>query len=320
MDFPKVDLAQFLPAGAGHHGHHGIESKDLRDPFSSFEGEVERDVVKVSAQARQLAASAEDGDDDVDDIGGSLLGSAKGLIHSALNSISKDLSNVLKAFGFDSDIAKEFAKAFVQPVVDALKEGIDFSAKLTLAAFSQETVISGSETSQSTQLIAKSIEIEVNNSTGEVSVAVASLSIEENIHIDFGGGLFDGPLFPVNDPAIEPPVDGTDAAPIVDVPATEAPAETEPVAAAASSGAVAASIFVKEAVEALVVEQITLQSRITLRAFEQYNNEDGQLISKFRFDAAFSITALLEGAEAGEHHGHDDDNDDDHQNTIAITA
>src|SRR3546814_4180808 len=82
----------------------------------------------------------------------------------------------------DLSAIQNFSKAFVEPVLSALKEGVNFTAELSFAAFSQVTTLSSNgDFSQSTSLVAQSLSIEVNQDTGEVSVSLAKLSFEQDI-------------------------------------------------------------------------------------------------------------------------------------------
>src|SRR3546814_11859630 len=63
-------------------------------------------------------------------------------IRQALETIRHDLAKALQAFGFDSSAIQNFSKAFVEPVLSALKEGVNFTAELSFAAFSQVTTLS----------------------------------------------------------------------------------------------------------------------------------------------------------------------------------
>src|SRR3546814_17323768 len=101
-------------------------------------------------------------------------------IRQALETIRHDLAKALQAFGFDSSAIQNFSKAFVEPVLSALMEGMNFTAELTFAAFSQVTTLSSNgDFSQSTSLVAQSLEIAVNHDTGEVSVSLAKISFDQ---------------------------------------------------------------------------------------------------------------------------------------------
>src|SRR3546814_14959521 len=103
-------------------------------------------------------------------------------IRQALETIRHDLAKALQALGFDSDAIQNFSKAFVEPVLSALKEGVNFTAELTFAAFNQVTTLSSNgDFSQSTSLVAQSLEVAVHHDTGEVSVSLAKPSFEQQI-------------------------------------------------------------------------------------------------------------------------------------------
>lgn len=169
------------------HGRHGAAGLDRP-----------RDVLDLSAGFG--SGAVEEGDEDgkvgLGGRNGNALEGFRGIVRSAVNSIRRDLGQVLKGLGFDSEIANQFAKAFIEPVVAAIKEGVSFTAELSFAAFSQVTETTGSSIRQSTSLVARSLEISVNQETGEVSISLASLSVEEEFYAftDDGTGGGEPPL------------------------------------------------------------------------------------------------------------------------------
>src|SRR3546814_11282821 len=101
-----------------------------------------RDSLRFSPEARALEQVAAEDDETGDAAaaeGGSALGPAGGFIRQALETIRHDLAKALQAFGFDSSALQNFSKAFVEPVLSALKEGVNLPAELSFAPFRQLT-------------------------------------------------------------------------------------------------------------------------------------------------------------------------------------
>src|SRR5690606_35500189 len=143
-----------------------------------------------SPAAQAIDGAAQGDDTQGADNEGGALGQVGGMIRKALEAIRHDLGKALAAFGFDGAAVENFTKAFVEPVLSALKEGVNFTAELTFAAFSQVTTMkSNGDFSQQTSLVAQSLEIAVNHDTGEVSVSLAKLSFEEQIRSAGGASL-----------------------------------------------------------------------------------------------------------------------------------
>ncbi len=152
-------------------------------------GEAPQEKLSLSPRAARLVAGGEVGDEliaDARSATAALLQSANGMIHKALNDMRRDVAGLLKSFGFAAEVANEFARSFTDPVLAALKSGADFSATITMVAAQQQTVLTGGHASQSFALVAKSLAIEVNHSTGRVSVSVVGVSIESHVGVNFG--------------------------------------------------------------------------------------------------------------------------------------
>ncbi|WP_299616642.1 hypothetical protein [Pelagibius sp.] len=234
-----------------------------------------------------------------------LLGEAGGFVRKALETMRRDLGQVLKAFGFDTEAAKGFAQAFVEPVIAALKDGVNFTAELTFAAVSQVTAISGSSFSQSTSLVARSLEIEVNHDTGEVSVAMASLSFEQ--HIQSGGAAAaTEPLMVIEpetlgdpralvekllDSEVQPPAAPAHAAAPVDD-AADAAEIAEEAEEAETPDALKESLA--QVRERLSEEAIEFQTRLTIFAFTSYRNDNGETITKLLLDAELNLARVAD--------------------------
>ncbi len=132
---------------------------------------------------------------------------AKQVVRHAVKSMAREIKGVLKSMGIDGSVAKDIAKAFTQPVKQALREGADFTARIAFAAARQTTVVTGAGVSQSTSLVAKSLDITVNHTTGEFSIQMQSLSVEQNVSAGFSEGLPELPPLPLPlPPEPAPPV------------------------------------------------------------------------------------------------------------------
>mgnify|MGYP007073199724 CR=1 FL=1 len=277
-----------------------------------------RDRLHLSPEAEAVKESL--ADDDVESVGEaavkeaeskSLLGQAGGFVRKALETIRHDLSKALKAFGFDSNTVEQFTKAFVEPVLTALKEGVSFSAELSFAAFSQVTTTGAGGVSQSTTLVAQSLEIEVNRDTGEVSVSLAKLSFEEQFRATTGNGQ--QPLLVLDpDDLASPeeltqqileggvqPVETPEAAP-ADTPEGDAPegeaAETEETAQPATEMEATLADVRKKLAE----EAVELQTRLTIYSVSTYKNDKGESIIKMLLDAQLRVSALANEAPVQE--------------------
>ena len=292
--------------GADHsHGHHG------------------RDRVSLSPQAK-AAEEAAGADDDgsaggiAETEGGSLLGQAGGFIRQALETIRNDLGKALQSFGFDSDAIQNFTQAFVEPVLSALKEGANFTAELSFAAFSQTTTLSSNgDFSQSTSLVAQSLEIEVNQDTGEVSVSLAKLSFEQDIQFTSGAGSESGqqPLLVIDPEDLVTPQEL--AAKILQGGSEPAEVATDAKAAAAEETAEAAAgeetageetageQSVAEAREKLAEEALEFQTRLTIYSISTYQNDEGQTVTKLLLDAQLRISTLANDAATNNAQGND---------------
>lgn len=268
-----------------------------------------RDRLSLSPEALAVEQAAADDDEAAaaEAEGTSALGQAGGFIRKALETIRHDLGKALQAFGFDNDAIQNFTKAFVEPVLSALKEGVNFTAELSFAAFSQVTTLSSNgDFSQSTALVAQSLAIEVNQDTGEVSVSLAKLSFEQQIEATGGSGQASGatPLLVIDPDDLATPQEL--AAKILasgEIPAV--PEATEELAAAdAAEEAAAPSQALREKLaelrERLAEEGANLQTRLTLYSISSYRNEKGETITKLLLDAQLRITSLADDATAQE--------------------
>lgn len=297
-------------------GHHGRAQ-------ASQQG---RDSLRLSPEAQAVDDTAEGGEATdgavAETEGNSALGQAGGFIRKALETIRHDLGKALKAFGFDSAAVENFSKAFVEPVLAALKEGVNFTAELSFAAFSQVTTVSGNNVSQSTSLVAQSLEIEVNRDTGEVSVSLAKLSFEQQIQATGGEGGGQAPLLVIDPDDLASPqelaqkildggVQSSDTAPGETAPAAAGGSETvegaETAAAegeGAAEGTEAPTAELEEKLaelrNKLAEDAVDLQTRLTIYSVSTYKNDKGESITKMLLDAQLKISSLENDAPAQE--------------------
>ncbi|MEM7173220.1 MAG: hypothetical protein AAF530_23860 [Pseudomonadota bacterium] len=234
-------------------------------PVEEALGEETVDRLTLSPAAQQAVG---EGGDAAAGPGG-LPAEAEQFIFDALNSLRDDLSRLLQGFGITGDAQKSLSDAFVGPALAALQSGVDFSADLSLSAFSQVTRISGSSFSQVTDLVTRSLEIDVNRTTGEVSVSLASLSVHQEVHR--GGGA--APLLAVGPGILDRPAS--------DVSQEETPLEQ----------------LLREASETLVEQVRDFISDIAVTAIENYQDAAGHQHTKFILDA---VTPLGDGAQVVE--------------------
>jgi hypothetical protein len=306
--FHRGDAAAAETAGRGQGQRQAVEHRHAG-----------RDSLSLSPEARAVEKTATEGGESVGDAvakeaeSKSPLGQAGGFVRKALETIRHDLAKALQAFGFDNDAIQNFTRAFVEPVLAALKEGVNFTAELSFAAFSQTTTVSAGGVSQSTSLIAQSLEIEVNRDTGEVSVSVARLSFDQQIAARRADGA--APLL-VIDPddlaspgelaqqildAGAPPVEAAPAEPVpqgddADAAAAEETAATAPAGGAEDEAAPAGDPENKlaEVREKLAEEAVDLQTRLMIYSVSSYQNDKGESITRLLLDAQLRITALAE--------------------------
>lgn len=144
------------------------------------------DELAISARSKRVALKT-DGATGVEDShrNRGFEHAAKHMVKKALRAVKHDLGHMFKSFGFDRQAGKELAKSLIQPVKDALRSGADFTAQIKMMALSQETKVSGNSVSQNLFLVAKSIEIDVNRTTGEVSIETSSLKLQQSLSADF---------------------------------------------------------------------------------------------------------------------------------------
>lgn len=260
-------------------------------------GVADRDEIQLSlraqaqAQALESADSRDDDDDDrddddddddfdsVDESANALLsGPVGGFLHGALNGIKQDLGKLLSGFGFGPDAAKDFAKSFIEPVLEALKEGVSFTAELSYAAFSQVTKQTDNSFSQSTALVAKSLSIEVNNETGDVSVSLASLSFRQEVR---AVSLGEAPLLALGPGPILPPQEK----PVPEALTSEQVLGEDSKANTVAQDEDPLQTLLADLQRKLSLEAVSFQAAIAIRSLEFFENEKGEPITRLEVDA-----------------------------------
>ncbi|MGE5767208.1 MAG: hypothetical protein ACM35H_08460 [Bacteroidota bacterium] len=297
----------------------GAADEAARGQGRAHHGNVGRDPLSLSPAAQAIDGAAQGDDAQGADNEGGALGQVGGMIRKALEAIRHDLGKALAAFGFDGAAVENFTKAFVEPVLSALKEGVNFTAELTFAAFSQVTTMkSNGDFSQQTSLVAQSLEIAVNHDTGEVSVSLAKLSFEEQVRSTGGAGAT--PLLVIDPEDLASPQElaakilasGETAAARHAEPAPAEPAEDAgepvaegeetPVAEGEETSATAQALEEKLAAlrERLAEDARSLQTRLTIYSISVSRNDKGETITKLLLDAELSVARLADTAPAEE--------------------
>ena len=110
--------------------------------------------------------------------GSDLFDSAKHMIKNTFKDFRHDLRDSFRDLGLQGGMANKISKGVTHATRDALRSGVDFSAQLTVAALSQTTTTSATGTSSSFSLVAQSIEVNINHTTGTVDVSIVKVSIE----------------------------------------------------------------------------------------------------------------------------------------------
>ena len=313
------------------------------NPFQSFDtGRQAKDLAEARAQLaegqRDLAERAQDllaqRVQAVDESGlrrlegRDLAQAAKQVVGQAVKSMAREIKGVLKSMGIDGSAAKDIAKAFTQPVKQALREGADFTARIAFAAARQTTVVSGSGVSQNTSLVAKSLDITVNHTTGEFSIELQSLSVEQNVSASFSEGLPELPRLALPpEPAAD---DALEAVRELLEPAAPAapPAERDSAPAASSAAreeldelreidddddddleeiddddgdddlelrpASLNELLQRDGDDEDDDDEVGLGARLNVRSVEQFQNSLGEFLTRVRLDVAVSLDLAIQ--------------------------
>ena len=110
--------------------------------------------------------------------GNGFLNTAKHMIKEAMGDFRHGLQGSLQDLGFKGGLATELTQEVMDATRDALIYGADFSINLMVAAVAQSTTVSAAGTSSSFSMMASSVEINVNHTTGSITVSTTSVSIE----------------------------------------------------------------------------------------------------------------------------------------------
>lgn len=242
---------------------------------------------------------------------------AKHMVKDALKDFRHELKDMFKELGFDSDMIGKMAKSLIQPIKEALKSGADFTANLMVAAVSQVTAPGFSQF----KMVAGSIDIEVNHSTGTVEIDASNFSIESQMTTGYGApgthlldvadsdagslpdilgkfselldlsGIFDemddGPdeptKTPVNLGSMLPPAStsGVDAPTKAGI---QPPADEEPATKTEPTEPTDPAAILPE-----ITSRTYSQTRITILAFEQFQNDNEERLSRIRLEAVIPL-------------------------------
>ncbi len=206
---PFTGLAPSLFQKALNLGTAGAPDGDTGEGGTTSAPGTGGDVVSLSRHAlRHLAnPSGEAAGIDRQHPQGSFAGKAGKFARKALQALREDLGGALKSMGFDTQTVTAALKSFIKPALQALRHGADFTGSLTAFSATSATVVAGDQYAQAQSLLAKSVEIEINQSTGNVSIDVASIEVQSASAGDVGEGFVPaGQLGGL----LAPLVDGTD--------------------------------------------------------------------------------------------------------------
>lgn len=203
---------------------------------------------------------------------------AKNLIKHALQDFRKDLRESFRDLGFNGGLANQITKGVIHATRDALRTGIDFSAKLLVAAVSQTT--SGS--TSSFNLVASSIEVNINHATGSIDVSASNVSIEAQINGELDGSQ--PHLLDIQDSDPLPPPELTGELLTLDdldvVPDDEEDDD-------------GSEVTLPEIDTPLLLSGSESAARFFITAYEQFTNDSEERITFIRFDAIVPLSSLL---------------------------
>lgn len=213
-------------------------------------------------------------------------GKALALVKQALSGLARDVGKAFEAVGLDAEAGKALVKGFVEPLLQAIREGLDVTAQFKLVATESTKLVSNAGIAESLSVFAKSVEISVNHDSGEVAVSVQELSIEQDSVVAFRGGPV-AAVAPTASPDLlsflkealppEAPIEGKEALGGLPAPRPFDPPLDFPLAKVDGGGRSDAT------------DQVT-RGRILLRAVERLQSEAGEQITRIRLDAQVSIT------------------------------
>jgi len=119
--------------------------------------------------------------------GSDLFQTTKHMLKEAFRDFRHDLRESFSDLGFDGGLANRISKGVMHAARDALRSGVDFSANLMVAAISQISSTGASGTSSSFSMVASSIEVNINHTTGSIDVSMMKMSIDGQFNDGLGG-------------------------------------------------------------------------------------------------------------------------------------
>jgi hypothetical protein len=222
---------------------------------------------------------------------------AQDLVGRALDSLGRDLGKLLQGLGALAETIQGLVESALQPVRDALAQGLDFTAEIRLAAVRQQTLVTENGVAQDLQLLARSLTIEVNHSTGAIAIDLQSLSVEQSSLAVFSGQ------------AAQPSIPGGGAidqgldhglGEFVERLLREARGDQGAADEARSAQAGFARPLLIDALQDSLADDTRngneqqSRGRFALRGVEHFKNDGGQLVTRLRLDVAIQIATQLD--------------------------
>jgi hypothetical protein len=293
--FPKfTDQAQ-----PQHCAHHHRFRHDAQDAARRSRPVAESDTAGSEIAARRFLPQA------AVDFGTA----AQKTVGKALRALGRDLGGLLTDMGFDREAVRGIVNGLIDPVRAALRNGDDFTAEISLVALRQDTLVTDGAYAQTTQIVAKSLEIEVNHTTGAFSVDLQSLSLEQSsVAVGAGISLETIPQgLDLGDAGLSDFIqrlfggDAPDEAGKVAEPQIEQPAKDAALlgqlddAADSEAPAPLATDGDGRQEKALPRRGPAPATRFAIRSVERFENFAGQLITRLRLDAALPLDEAAQG-------------------------
>jgi len=266
-----------------------------RSHHDAVSGQRARDLEGVDGAAKRAlspdAAAAVPAKDD-----SNFADAARKMVKGAFHDLKHELKSALKGFGFSQGELGKMVKSLFEPIGEALRSGADFSAQVVVAAATQVTTATQGGVATALDLFAKSIDITVNHTTGEVSVDMTTVEIQAR---EFVSGASAGPQF-LDFKDNETP-EAVDLFSKFDEYLKQLSAAFEDVIPEQDTieekAAQAAQVIENDRVSAAnesddddaVSAATATSARITLEAVERLVNDHNERITRLRFDAVFSL-------------------------------
>ena len=149
---------------------------------------------------------------------GGFLKSAGHMIKDALSDFRHAARDAFAELGLDGKSVNSMVKALIDPIRDELKSGADFVAQLSFATVMEEHMVGAGGSSGRFNLVAQSLTMEVNHSTGSVSIGVEKLEIQAAYAIgnQASGGVAPGVIDTTDDAPVAFPDLGAEIARILE--------------------------------------------------------------------------------------------------------